>query len=526
VSKPVTRRDFLNLLAAWGGASAAIKAGTVLGWLPGGAHASAPDLMRLANGGKSAVILGAGISGLTCAWELLKAGYDVTVLEASHRAGGRVFTVRHGTLIDEIGNVQYCDWDNEPHMYFNAGAARIPSTHSNVLAYCKELGVDLEVFINENKTAYIQDDAMLGGKPVRNGEFTTNLRGFLGEMMAKSLDNAQLTEGFSREEMETLLSVIRDFGDLNEDMLYKGSDRAGLVNGGFLEHGAQKDMMAFRDLLQTRLARNMLSPNEGETGPILMQPVGGMDRIPYGFVAKMEDKIHFRTKVRGITVMDDGVEVVFDRDGTRQSLKADYCFNCIPSHLLTGIPNNFPADYVNALKYIRRGEAYKAAFQAKERFWEKEGIYGGITWINSPIQQIWYPTQGIHKAKGVTLAAYNYGGGMHYTKMTQEQRVEELLHWGEKVHPNYRNLVEKPVTIAWHRMDNMLGCSARFSRNRGSGWTHEEENMYHLLQNPVNGRHFLIGDQIAQHNAWMEAAMQVAHLALGKLDAQVRAEAA
>ena len=49
-------------------------------------------------------------------------------------------------------------------------------------------------------------------------------------------------------------------------------------------------------------------------------------------------------------------------DGSRELLQADYCFNCIPSHLMTGITNNFPAEYVSALKYIRRGEAYKAAF--------------------------------------------------------------------------------------------------------------------------------------------------------------------
>ena len=35
-------------------------------------------------------------------------------------------TLRHGDLVDEIGNRHYCEFDDEPHMYFNAGAARIP----------------------------------------------------------------------------------------------------------------------------------------------------------------------------------------------------------------------------------------------------------------------------------------------------------------------------------------------------------------------------------------------------------------
>ena len=342
--KPVSRRDFLTLLAAFGGASAVMRAGTALGLLPGAAHASTLDLLNVSNARKTAVVLGGGIGGLSAAWELTKAGYDVTVLEASHRPGGRIFTVRHGTLIDEIGNVQYCEWDDEPHMYFNAGAARIPSTHRTVLNYCKELGVELQVFINENKMAWIQDDAMMGGKPVRNIDFTTNARGFLAEVLAKSLSNQDLADGFTRTEQEVLLSMIRDFGDLNENDLYTGSFRAGYASGGFLDHGTQKDMIAFRDLLQTRLARNLLSANEGDTGPILTTPVGGMDRIPRAFAGKLGDKVKYRAAVRDVQVRDDGVEVAFDYDGTRQSIKADYCFNCIPSHLMTGIKNNFPSD--------------------------------------------------------------------------------------------------------------------------------------------------------------------------------------
>src|SRR5882672_7023898 len=45
---------------------------------------------------KKIIVAGAGISGLCCAYELMKAGHDVTVLEASGRHGGHVFTGRDG----------------------------------------------------------------------------------------------------------------------------------------------------------------------------------------------------------------------------------------------------------------------------------------------------------------------------------------------------------------------------------------------------------------------------------------------
>ena len=149
----VKRREFLNLLAAFGGTGAALTAGATLNLLPSASRANTLSLSSPNPNKKSVVILGGGLSGLTVAHEMTKKGYECSILEASHRCGGRIFTVRHGDLIDEIGNPQVCDFDDEPHMYFNAGAARIPSSHKNILGYCKELGVDLEVFINENKMA-------------------------------------------------------------------------------------------------------------------------------------------------------------------------------------------------------------------------------------------------------------------------------------------------------------------------------------------------------------------------------------
>src|SRR5258708_21171201 len=46
--------------------------------------------------GKKVIVAGAGITGLCCAYELMKAGHEVVVLEASGRYGGHVFTGRGG----------------------------------------------------------------------------------------------------------------------------------------------------------------------------------------------------------------------------------------------------------------------------------------------------------------------------------------------------------------------------------------------------------------------------------------------
>jgi monoamine oxidase len=53
------------------------------------------EIVRLQETAKSVVVIGAGLAGLSAAYELRKRGYSVTVFEVSERPGGRTVTVEH-----------------------------------------------------------------------------------------------------------------------------------------------------------------------------------------------------------------------------------------------------------------------------------------------------------------------------------------------------------------------------------------------------------------------------------------------
>ena len=120
----MTRRDFLQRAGHFGGA--AFTSMTALGFLSRatGFGAELKGLPAVSGrNGTRIVILGAGIAGMTAAYELGKLGFACTVLEPASRPGGRSLTLRRGdTLTDTEGFSQTCAFD-EGH-YFNAGPAQ------------------------------------------------------------------------------------------------------------------------------------------------------------------------------------------------------------------------------------------------------------------------------------------------------------------------------------------------------------------------------------------------------------------
>ena len=125
----VTRRSLLGSMAKLGGAGAVAETLALWDFLkPAPALAASLALPRESGRGKTVAILGAGVSGLTAAYELDRAGYDCVILEAQRRAGGRSLTLRRGDTFQEMNQpAQTVQFDEG--QYLNAGPGRIPQHH-------------------------------------------------------------------------------------------------------------------------------------------------------------------------------------------------------------------------------------------------------------------------------------------------------------------------------------------------------------------------------------------------------------
>ncbi|MFI6240993.1 flavin monoamine oxidase family protein [Micromonospora sp. NPDC050795] len=136
------------------------------------------------------VVLGGGIAGLTTAYELGKAGYHCTVLEARHRVGGRNLTVRGGDVETDLdGRTQRAGFFDG--VYFNAGPGRI-AQWMVTMDYCRELGVPIEVFTNQNADAWIYNESAGMTEPVRYRTAKADVYGYVSELLAKATDQGAL----------------------------------------------------------------------------------------------------------------------------------------------------------------------------------------------------------------------------------------------------------------------------------------------------------------------------------------------
>lgn len=517
-----SRRSFLTRIAAAGGATGVYMAMQAMGLLDDGtAHAAAPALPRASGEGTRVVILGAGLAGMSAAYELRKAGYAVTILEASYRAGGRVRTVRHGDrIVHENGDEQVCDYDDG--LYFNAGAARIPGHHQVVLGYCREFGVDLEVMVNQNYNALLQSDAVNGGRPVPMRETIYGVQGQTASLLAKAVRNGGVDTPLSREDVEKLVEGLVAWGDLDADLAFRRSARLGYASapGAGAAAAVSREAMDLKTLLDPTLWQRSLFAATGDMQATMLQAVGGMDRIPAAFEARLRDVIRLNAEVVRLTRRGGQAEIHWKdrRTGETQAIVADHCICTIPLTVLADIPNDFSPERQAVIRDARYGGGFKIAYQTP-RFWEQDAsIYGGLSFTDRDTFMTWYPSGGFHRPKGVLVAGYAFGEqGRRMFERSPAERDAYARATVERLHPGRSHLMEKPLSIYWAQVPFARGVTSDVARTNPSG--------YALICEP-EGPYVFAGEHTAHTGAWMQGAILGGWRAVEQIAARRQAAAA
>lgn len=232
----------------------------------------------------------------------------------------------------------------------------------------------------------------------------------------------------------------------------------------------------------------------------MFQPAGGMDMIVKAFQKKLEQVIKLEAEVIGMTLLgEEGVAVEYRHASQVHTEVADYCVSTIPLPVLQNTRlSNFSPGFHEAIQAVKFAATCKVGWQANERFWEDDpdNIYGGISWTDHTITQMWYPSNDYFSQNGTLTGAYNFDDCAEALgNMEPKDRLKEARQGAAELHGQFtdEDIVPtgKGVSIAWHKVPYQLGGWAAWNPSNS-----EHMQAYkQLLQPEGDNRFFVAGDQ-------------------------------
>ncbi|KLN34500.1 FAD-dependent oxidoreductase [Cellulosimicrobium cellulans] len=527
----VSRRNFLQAVGV--GSSAGVMFATMgaVGLAPTAAAQPrneswtpprGSDFSLTGRSAKKVVVVGAGPAGLASAYELQKAGYRVTVLEARHRPGGRTLTIRGGDSETDINGVTQKARFSDG-VYMNAGAGRI-AQWMVTMDYLRELGVPYEVFTNANADAYLYNErsGATPGNPVRYRTAKADVFGYTSELLSYATDQGALDQKLTAADKENLRAFLRSWGSLQSDGSYRGGDNRGysVYPSAWNEHGTPlPGPGTVSEVLASKVGQYFPFEINWEQSMLMFQPKGGMDTTYDYFVRAIgKQNVLFSSPVTGVRNTTSGVTVTYTaHNGKARQIDADFAIVAAPAGLMRRWDTNWGADVDAALGEFAVGSpAGKIGLEYRSRFWEDDHrIFGGITETDMDLAHVWYPSYGYGERRGLVVGYYNTGANARsYADMTPRQREMRAVEQGVKIHgEKYRTELESSFSIAWHKVPYIEGAWA---------YPNTQSSRFKQLQQGA-GNVYFAGDWMSEISAWQHGAFWAARYAVQALHTRVMA---
>jgi monoamine oxidase len=145
-------------------------------------------------------------------------------------------------------------------------------------------------------------------------------------------------------------------------------------------------------------------------------------------------------------------------------------------------------------------------------------IFGGISWTDNEIQQIWYLSTAYQDEKGALTGAYNFDKAAHdWGKLPVEERLTKARNDASKFGKKFAEGLEDGVTIAWQNMPHIKDGWAYWQAVGDAEYARDQFNViaqgseiYEETGKKTNANFFIVGDQISSLPGWQEGAIAAA----------------
>ncbi|WP_433664246.1 flavin monoamine oxidase family protein [Nocardia sp. CA-128927] len=391
---------------------------------------------------ETAIIVGAGLSGLAAAYELAKQGTRVTVLEASDRPGGRTWTYRQ----------PFADG-----LHAEAGAMTVTEQCHYTMHYLREMGLETEPSdLVDTDFSYYRNGIRIRPDQVDDHAEALGLHADEQHLTVADLFARYVTkfnenigpEVAALDWTPTPHLLELDRISVRRILEDRGASAAaiGLIEPLFLEmRGGELESAS-----AMAWARYESSPRSFSAADAQWYKIkGGTDLLAHALADKMKDRIHYRKPVVRITQTDQDAQVTFlDRDRLH-TVSADRVIVTAPFssmrrlNLSTARLSAAKHTAIRKLKYVSVLRIY---LQMRTKFWPEDRL---MLSTDTPICTVRDATPRQPGPRKILECWLTGWPAQAAASMSEDERVDFALTEVESMLPGARDNFELGTSVAW-----------------------------------------------------------------------------
>ncbi|XP_048243567.1 putative L-amino-acid oxidase YobN isoform X2 [Haliotis rufescens] len=480
---------------------------------------------------KHVIVVGAGTSGLSAAYELRQAGHQVTLLEIQHRVGGRTKTIK-----DKFSD----------GLHAEGGAMRLPESHYLTKHYIDLFNVPTRPFQNQNLNGFL---SFYGDPKIKMSEWDANsdwyctkywegwdakIMQFKTELGIKGINDyfdrtvapvyAELRsdtspKGWARWVKKWSQFSVLEF--LKSDTYQSPADKYKL------RPWPQKALEAYRvrnyiPLINASLVEYLRALLGEWWKDPLYTPTGGMEEIAKAFMRKnttgwnpdvdLSKDIRYGIKVEAVEEVQQQhgekiVRVTGRNDATKQPAEftGDAVIITVPLTVLRQMKVPLTRQRQQAVEGIYYEASTKVLLQCRTRFWQNpDNLQGGFSKTNLPIGQLHYPDwekSGIPENERGILVVYTWGQDAEmFGAQKTEEAIENAVKQVATIHPEIVDNFEVGAVQAWFNEPTAQGAFVYLKPDQYN------DSLLQLLNSdhPI----YLAGEALSWSNGWIQGALE------------------
>ena len=430
------------------------------------------------------LVIGAGLAGLSCAYELDRAGYNVMLLEAKSHPGGRVRTYRDNFA------------DN---LYAEMGAEYVDSSDKHVKKYCEQFGLSIlpakqyDGIYVRNRHIYMKDVKSGMARLPFDGTIKGKLFGQEVKYIQKWIDLAK-KEGTANEKIQALDKISV------EQLLKQGGAPKDIIQLytylNATESTTIPSKMSALSMVLSHIKTSGFSENTVE-GRIL----GGNDQLPKGFAKRLGSKIKYNHAVKSVITTSDGIEVHLSGHENNNTIKAAKIVFAIPTTILKNIKvyPGFSKEKSQTIQNQSYGHVMKIAMQFQQRFWENSDSIGQRIFTDTPLRRVYHFSIDQPGPRGILLSFTSGSDAQKLGGLSEKNRMKISKESLKNIWNNSNDFWENGISKYWNE-DKWIKASYSL---KGVG-----QNDYMKILAKAENPFYFAGEHTAINYASMDGAIE------------------